>query len=75
LKLSDEQVARLTVASAKTAKGQATAAQPVAKKPETLVRATPPAPLPITAVAARAPQAPPQHDDVGLILARMERHE
>ena len=75
LKLSDEQVARLTVASAKTAKGQAAGAQPVVTKPETLVRAAPPAPLPVMQAAARAVQAPPQHDDVGLILARMERHE
>ena len=72
LKLSDEQIARLTVASAKTAKGQAQAAP---KKPETLVRAAQTAPLPVSIAAVHAAQAPAQRDDVGLILARMERHE
>jgi cell division protein FtsL len=70
LKLSDEQVAKLTAVSAKSAKGQASA-----KKPEALVRAAPPAPLPVSTAAARAVPASPQRDDVGLILARMERHE
>ena len=84
LKMSDEQIAKLSVASAKTTKGQASAPQTVAKKPDVMVsttnrdipaRAAPPPPLPISTATARAVQAPQQRDDVGLILARMERRE
>jgi cell division protein FtsL len=72
LKLSEEQVARLTVASAKTAKPQATAAKAPAtpspaKKPEILVNAT--------TRANPVMSAPVQQDSVGLILARAERRQ
>jgi cell division protein FtsL len=85
LKLSDEQVAKLSTASAvKTPKGQTPAPVVVAKKPEILVNATnrdlparaaQPAPSQVSTVVARTTPAPQQRDDVGLILARMERRE
>ena len=72
MKLSDDQIARLAAAApAKGAKGPAANATPAARKPEVLIKA--PAqravaqPLP---VAAAKPQ-----DSVGLLLARMEKHE
>ena len=70
MKLSDDQIAKLAASQAKTAK--ATKAAPTAaKKPEILIKA--PAqravaqPIPVKA-------AQPQ-DNVGLLLARMEKHE
>lgn len=60
LKLSDEQAAKLMVASAKQPKAAAGAPQAAAKKPE-------------IQVAQRKPAtAPPTLDGVGLILARAE---
>ncbi|MDB5393842.1 MAG: hypothetical protein JWM91_1348 [Rhodospirillales bacterium] len=84
LKLSDEQIAKLSVAAAKTPKGQAPAPQAVTKKPEILVNTTnrdlpartlQPVFLPIRAVTARTTQGPQPRDDVGIILARLERRE
>ena len=69
MKLSDDQIAKLATPQAKTAK--ATTAASAAKKPEILIKA--PAqravvqPIPVKA-------AQPQ-DSVGLLLARMEKHE
>ena len=68
MKLSDDQIAKLTVPQGKAAKATATAA---AKKPEILIKA--PAPKPVVQplpVKAVQPQ-----DSVGLLLARMEKHE
>ena len=70
MKLSDDQIAKLVAPQAKTAK--ATVAAPQAKKPEILTRA--PASRPVAQpVPVKAPK--PAQDDVGLILARMEKHE
>jgi len=67
MKLSDDQIAKLAVPQGKTAKATATAA----RKPEILIKAPAPKavaqPLPVKAVQ-------PQ-DSVGLLLARMEKHE
>jgi cell division protein FtsL len=62
MKLTDDQIAKLAAATpAKGAKAQAATAQPAAaqKKPEILIKTQPPAP----------------QDAVGLILARVEKHE
>jgi hypothetical protein len=68
MKLSDEQVARL--AAATPAKGgRPAASQATQKKPDAPIRA------PATQVAARPTPAKPAADGVGLILARMEKHE
>jgi cell division protein FtsL len=84
LKLSDAQLAKLSVSSAaKPAKGQAPAPQATPKKPEILVKATSgetpsrtiQAALPVSTAAARTTQAPQPQDGVGLILARVERRE
>ena len=78
LKMSDDQLARL--AAATPAKGGKTqTAQIAAKKPDVLAKApaTQAVARPAAAaipVAARTVQ-PPRVDDVGLILARMEKHE
>ncbi len=73
LKPSEDQLARLAAGPAtKSAKGQA----PAAKKPEVLINA--PAPKPAARqphAVAQAPSAQPAQDGVGLILAKMERHE
>ena len=68
MKLSDEQIAKLAAPQAKGAKAGTAAA----KKPEILAKAP----------ASRAGAQPvpvkaqkPAQDDVGLILARMEKHE
>ena len=72
MKLTDDQIAKLAAPQPKGAKAGTAAAVAAAKKPEILIKA--PAshpvvqPLPVTA------QKPAQ-DDVGLILARMEKHE
>jgi cell division protein FtsL len=70
MKLSDDQIAKLAAPQAKTAK--ATAAAPAAKKPEILIKA--PASRPVAQPVPVKAQKPVQ-DDVGLILARMEKHE
>ena len=78
LKMSDEQLAKL--AAATPAKGGKTqAAQIASKKPDVLAKApaTQTVARPAAAaipVAARTVQ-PQRVDDVGLILARMEKHE
>ena len=72
MKLSDDQIAKLAIpaAPAKTAKA-GTTAPAAAKKPEILIKA--PAPRPVAQpVPVKAVQ--PQ-DSVGLLLARMEKHE
>jgi cell division protein FtsL len=76
MKLSDDQIAKLTV-PAKTAKAtaaKATAAAPAtaAKKPEILIRA--PA-FRVVAQPVPVKAQKPADDGVGLILARMEKHE
>jgi cell division protein FtsL len=64
LKLSDDQIAKLAAATpAKGAKTQATGTQGAAKKPEILIK------------APAAQPAPKPVDGVGLILARMEKHD
>ena len=70
LKPSDEQLAKLSVAAAKTAKGQAAPSKTESVKAPLAVA------LPVSAVAARTvPAAPPEasSDAVGLLLARAER--
>jgi cell division protein FtsL len=67
MKLSDDQIAKLATPPARTAK--ATAA---ARKPEILIKA-PAARAVARPVPVRVPQ--PAEDGVGLILARMEKHE
>ena len=72
MKLSDDQIARLAAAApGKGAKSTASNATPAAKKPEILIKA------PIQrAVAQPLPVAAAQpQDGVGLLLARMEKHE
>ena len=77
LKMSDEQVAKLAIASAKTAKGQPVAPQIAQRKPEVTISAATrdSAPLPVTAAAARTTsgQAPLSKDGLGILLAREER--
>jgi cell division protein FtsL len=70
MKLSDDQIARLVAAPGKGAKGPAATAA-AAKKPEILIKAPAQRAVaqPISVVAAK-----PQ-DSVGLLLARMEKHE
>ena len=71
MKLSDDQIAKLSTPQGKTAK-VATGATATAKKPEILIKA--PASHPVAQpVPVKAPQ--PAQDGVGLILARMEKHE
>jgi cell division protein FtsL len=73
MKLSDDQIARLAAATPpKGAKGPAANATPAAtaKKPEILIKA--PAQR---AVAQPIRVAPAPQDSVGLLLARMEKHE
>jgi hypothetical protein len=78
LKLSDEQVAKLAIASAKTTKGQAGASQIAQKKPDVTIGAAvhDGTPLSVTAAAARAPsgQTPLPKDGLGTLLARVDRH-
>jgi cell division protein FtsL len=80
MKLSDDQIAKLAAASpAKVAKASSGAPKTTANKPETLIRAPAPqtiarSPVPAVSGTGRVPQAPHQ-DDVGMILARMEKHE
>jgi len=71
MKLSDDQIAKLAVPQGKTAK-VAAGAPATAKKPEILIKA--PAPRP-AAQPMPVKASPPAQDDVGLILARMEKHE
>ena len=81
LKLSDDQIARLAAATS-TKGGKSATRQPPQKKPEILAKApttqTAARPvqvaLPVASGGTRAPQAQPL-EGVGLILARMERHE
>ena len=77
LKLSDDQAAKLSVASAKANKAQGVAPAPVARKPDMQVAATGRESVarPAQTVTAARPTAPQSRDDVGLILARMERRE
>ena len=74
MKLSDDQIARLAAATpGKGAKGAATPAAPAAaKKPEILIKA--PASRPVAQPVPVKAQKPAD-DGVGLILARMEKHE
>ena len=77
LKLSDDQAAKLSVASAKANKAQGVAPAPVARKPDMQVAATGRESVarPAQTVTAARPTAPQSRDDGGLILARMERRE
>ena len=70
MKLSDDQIAKLAVPQAKTAK--ATAAASRTKKPEILIKAPASRPV-VQPVPVKAQK--PADDGVGLILARMEKHE
>jgi len=70
MKLSDDQIAKLAAPQAKTAKAVTGAA--TAKKPEILIKA--PASRPVVQPVPVKAQKPVQ-DGVGLILARMEKHE
>jgi hypothetical protein len=75
LKLSDDQAAKLAaVASAKTSKGQTPVSQTASKKPDA-ARRQPALAVPVSTTVAHAPSAQPAPDGVGLILAKMERHE
>jgi cell division protein FtsL len=71
MKLTDDQIAKLAAAApAKTAKAATKPAS--AKKPEVLIKA-PASRAVAQPVPVKAPQQP--QDGVGLILARMEKHE
>jgi hypothetical protein len=72
MKLSDDQIAKLAVpAPGKTAKATVGAPSIAAKKPEVLIKA-PASHAVVQPVPVKAVQ--PQ-DGVGLLLARMEKHE
>lgn len=85
LKLSVDQAAKLaTFASAKTPKGQTPVSQLASKKPELPIntpasqaagRRQPVVAVPVSSTIAHAPSSQPAPDGVGLILAKMERHE
>ncbi|HEX4505117.1 MAG TPA: hypothetical protein VH722_05255 [Alphaproteobacteria bacterium] len=72
MKLSDDQIAKLATPQGKSAKAGIATAAAAAKKPEILIKApaSRPAAQPVPVKAQK-----PVQDDVGLILARMEKHE
>ena len=74
MKLTDDQIARLAAAQpGKGAKAPgASAATAAAKKPEILIKAPAARPV-VQPVPVKAQQ--PAQDSVGLLLARMEKHE